>query len=64
MIDLLQGARVFMTPDLKNKLYKNERIELEIYCFCCFVGYYEFLRVLFDLYNSPAVFQQFINLTF
>ncbi|CAK9801710.1 Transposon Ty3-I Gag-Pol polyprotein [Anthophora plagiata] len=65
-LDLLQGAKVFSTLDLKNGFFhvpieKNSR---KYTAFVIPTDQYEFLKVPFGLCNSPAVFQQFINAVF
>lgn len=65
-LDRLQGAEVFTTLDLKNGFFHVE-VEEDSRKFTAFIipdGQYEFLKMLFGLCNSPAVFQRFFNATF
>lgn len=65
-LDLLQGAKIFSTLDLKNDFF-HVRMDEDSRKFTAFIvpdGHFEFLRVPFGLCNSPAVFQKFINAVF
>lgn len=62
-LDLLQGAKVFSTLDLKNGFFHVQMDEhsRKYTAFIVPNGHFEFLRVPFGLCNSPAIFQKFIN---
>ena len=65
-LDLLQGAKVYSTLDLKNGFFHVE-VDKNSRKYTSFIvpnGQYEFLKVPFGLCNSPSVFQRFINLVF
>lgn len=65
-LDLLQGAKIFSTLDLKNGFF-HVRMDEDSRKFTAFIvpdGHFEFLRVPFGLCNSPAVSQKFINAVF
>jgi len=66
LLDKLENSRVYSTLDLKNGFF-HVSIEKESRKYTAFVthcGQYEFLKVSFGLYNSPRVFQKFINVAF
>ncbi|XP_015596320.1 uncharacterized protein LOC107268244 [Cephus cinctus] len=65
-LDRLQDARVFCTLDMKDGFF-HVPIEESSIKYTAFVtpdGQFEFLRVLFGLCNSPAVFQRFVRAVF
>jgi len=65
-LDLLQGAKIFTTLDLKNGFF-HVSLDEESRKYTSFItpdGQYEFLKVPFGLCNSPAVFQRYINAVF
>lgn len=66
ILDRLQNARVFSSIDLKNGFFhvsisKDDR---KYTSFVTHNGQYQFLKVPFGFYNSPVVFQRFINTIF
>ncbi|CAK9834317.1 Transposon Tf2-9 polyprotein [Anthophora retusa] len=65
-LDLLQGAKIYSTLDLKNGFFHVElsRDSRKYTSFIVPDGQYEFLKVPFGLCNSPSVFQRFINSIF
>ena len=65
-IDMLKGARVFSTLDLKNGFFHVD-ISPESRKYTSFVtqtGQYQFCKVPFGLCTSPRVFLRFINAAF
>lgn len=65
-LDALQNARIFSTLDLKNGFFHVQMDEAsrKYTAFIVPDGHFEFLRVPFELCNSPAIFQKFINAVF
>jgi len=65
-LDRLKDARVFTTLDLRNGFFHVavNRESRKYTTFVTHTGQYCFLKVLFGLCNSPAVFQRFINHVF
>lgn len=62
----MQGANVFSTIDLKNRLF-HVLIDEECCKYTSFVtptGQYEFLKTPFGMCNSPVNFQRFIDKVF
>jgi len=66
ILDRLQESCVFSTIDLKNGFFHVDvkKDSTKYTSFVTHEGQYQFLKVLFGLYNSPAVFQRFINTIF
>jgi len=65
-LDRLQDSVLFSTIDLKDGFFHVFIIE-DSRKYTAFIvpdGHYEFLKAPFGLYNSPAIFQKFINATF
>ena len=66
LLDKLEDACVFSTLDLKNGFF-HVSVEKESRKYTAFVtsnGQYQFLKVPFELCNSPRVFQRYINAAF
>jgi len=66
LLDKSENSRVYSTLDLKNGFF-HVPVEKESHKYTAFVthcGQYEFLKGLFELCNSPRVFQRFINAAF
>ncbi|GBM30208.1 Retrovirus-related Pol polyprotein from transposon 297 [Araneus ventricosus] len=66
ILDRLQGSHVFSTIDLKNAFFHVDvnKDSRKYTSFVTHEGQYQFLKVLFGLCNSPAVFQRYINTIF
>lgn len=65
-LDLLQGAKIYSTLDLKNGFF-HVSIDEASRKYTAFVvpsGHYEFLKMPFGLCTSPAYFQKYINAVF
>lgn len=62
-LDLLQGAKIYSTLDLKNGFF-HVSIEEASRKYTAFVvpnGHYEFVKMPFGLCTSPAYFQKYVN---
>jgi len=65
-LDLLQGAKVYSTLDLKNGFF-HVAIEESSRKYTAFIipnGHYKFLKMPFGLSTSPAYFQKYVNAVF
>jgi len=65
-LDLLQGAKIYSTLDLKNGFFhvSVEETSRKYAAFVVLNGHYEFLKMPFGLCTSPAYFQKYINAVF